>query len=220
MTRPFDGAVDAIEARRTPRRFDPDRPLPLPLLERLLALATLAPSPMNLQPWRFLVVRDPRNRRRLRACAFGDPRITEAPVVLIVLAYLHPDRTDLGEVVDRLIEARAISPEGAARLKATATREWERGDGPALRGTRAAMMATATLMIAAGSLGLASSWLEGSDGEKVREAFGIPDDHALCGLLALGYAAEVGPFPGRFGLDRVCFDEHFGRPWPSDEPGD
>ena len=70
---------EAIESRRTTRRFDPDRPLPDSLLERLLTLATRAPSPMNLQPWRFLVVRDPRNRRKLRACTFGESRITDAP---------------------------------------------------------------------------------------------------------------------------------------------
>ena len=220
MTRPLDAALGAIESRRTARRFDPDRPLPSPLLERLLSAATLAPSPMNLQPWRFLVVQDSRNRRRLRACTFGESRITEAPAVLIVLAYLHPDRTDLDEVVDRSVERGAIPPEAVARLKATATREWERGDGPTLRTTRAAMLASGTLMIAAEALGLASAWLEGLDEEKVREAFGIPDDHALCGLLALGYAAEAAPFPGRLGLDRVCFLEHFGRPWPSGEAVD
>ena len=222
MTLPLDGppnpALRTIESRRTTRRFDPDRPLPRALLVELLALATLAPSPLNLQPWRFVVVRDSRNRRKLRACAFGDPRITDAPAVLIVLAYLHPDRTDLAEVLDRMLALGAIAPEDAPRFRATAGREWERGDGPTFRATRASMVAVATLMIAAEARGVASSWLEGFDEEKVREAFGIPDDHALCGLLALGYAAEAPPFPGRLDPDRVCFEEHFGRPLDLGEP--
>jgi nitroreductase len=204
--------ISPIESRRTARKFDPDRPLDASVLERVLTLATLAPSPMNLQPWRFVVVRTLRNRRKLRACTFGDPRITEAPAVLIVLAYHQPDRTDLAEVVDRMLENSAISLENAARLRASAARDWERG-GPSLRAIRSAMLAAGTLMIAAESLGLASAWLDGFDDEKVREAFGIPDDHALCGLIPLGHPVETAPFPGRFGLDRVGFDEHFGLPW-------
>ena len=204
MTRPIDQrpdgsppspAPEAIEARRTARRFDPDRPLPDALLARLIELATLAPSPCNLQPWRFLVVRDPRNRRRLRSCTYGDTRLTEAPVVLVVLAYRHPDRTDLGAVVERQLALGAISPENAARVRATAARTWSRIPDP----TRPAIMASAALMIAAESLGLASAWIDEIIEEEVRRNFGIPDDHALGGLLALGFAAEETPFPGRLG---------------------
>src|SRR4051812_46345291 len=86
-------APEVIARRRTARHFDPDRPLPDALVEQILHLATLAPSGDNLQPWRFVVVRSARNRRRLRACAGGQERITEAPVVLIVLGYLYPHRT-------------------------------------------------------------------------------------------------------------------------------
>ena len=46
-----------------------------------------------------------------------------------------------------------------------------------------------------------------------KEAFGVPDDHTVCCLIALGFAAEEKPFPGRFGLDDVCCLEHFGQPW-------
>jgi nitroreductase len=216
---PDPSPTHPIESRRTARRFDPDQPIADAVLERLLSLATLAPSPMNLQPWRFLVVRDPKNRRKLRACTFGDERITQAPVTLVVLAYLHPDRTSLEEVIDGMVKRSAIRLEEAARLRATATRDWERGD-LRLRAVRAAMLAAGTLMIAAEALGLGSAWIDGSDDEKVRASFGIPDDHALCGLLAIGYATDAPPFPGRLSLDRVSFAEHFGLPWPTEADHD
>src|SRR4051794_5589414 len=88
-------APEAITRRRATRRFDPARPLSDDLLKRILYLATLAPSGFNLQPWRFIVVREERNRQRLRACAFNQPKISEAPLVLIVLGYHHPHRSHL-----------------------------------------------------------------------------------------------------------------------------
>ena len=44
--------------------------------------------------------------------------MTQAPVVLVVLAYLHPDRIDLAAVVDEMLDRGAISPPDAARLRA------------------------------------------------------------------------------------------------------
>ena len=58
------------------------------------------------------------------------------------------------------------------------------------------MLAAATLMIAAESLGVASAPMEGFDPVKVKEAFGIPEDHTVCCLIALGHAAEDKPHPG------------------------
>ena len=164
-----------------------------------------------------MVVRDPGNRRKLRGCTFGEARITDAPAVLVVLGYLHPHRTDLAAVVDRQLELGAITPEGAARLRSEAPRAWERSPDAALR---VPMLAAASLMIAAEAAGVASAWLEDFDREKVRAAFGVPDDHEVCGLIALGFEADPPPFPGRFGPEHVAFDEHFGLPWPAgDGPG-
>ncbi len=67
----FDAAfrarlVDLFRWRRDVRRFRPD-PVDPELVRELLALADLAPSVGNAQPWRFVLVEDRERRRRVRA---------------------------------------------------------------------------------------------------------------------------------------------------------
>ena len=76
--------------------------------------------------------------------------------------------------------------------------------------SRSAMSAAMCLMLAAESVGVHSAQVEGFDEEKVRASFGVPDDHSVGCLVCLGHARETKPFPGRFGLDVVCYQEHFG----------
>lgn len=208
-------APDAITRRRATRTFDPDRPLPEELLARVLHLATFAPSGYNLQPWRFLVVRSAGNRRKLRGCAFNQPKVSEAPVVVVVLGYQTPHRSHLPAIVDRALALGAITRETAAEIQARAGRSMGQVPDLALWATRSTMLAAATLMIAAESLGVASAPMEGFDPARIKDEFGVPDDHTVCCLIALGYAAETRPFPGRLGLADVCYEEHFGQPWRS-----
>jgi nitroreductase len=121
-------------------------------------------------------------------------------------------------MVERQRALGAIAPEAAAELRARAGRAMEQVPDRALWATRSTMLAAATLLIAAEALDVASAPMEGFDEEKVRAAFGVPDDHTVCCLIALGYPAEPKPFPGRFGLGEVCYQEHFGQPWTLGEP--
>ena len=59
--------------RRTVREFD-SRPVPERVIEAALRTAASAPSGANLQPWRFVVVRDEQVRARLREAAEAEER--------------------------------------------------------------------------------------------------------------------------------------------------
>ena len=208
-------APDAIKRRRATRHFDPNRPLPDDVLKQILHLATLAPSGYNLQPWRFLVVRTQANREKLRSASYGQPKIGEAPVVVIVLGYHTPQKTHLDAMVQTQIDLGAITPEIGKGMIVMAARSVDNVPNIEVWATRSTMLAAATMMIAAESLGVDSAPMEGFEPEKVKAAFGIPDDHSVCCLVALGYAppAPAKKNPGRFGLGEVCYLEHFGQPW-------
>jgi len=59
--------------RRTVRHYSSE-PVPDDLIDRAIALAGSAPSGANLQPWRFVVVRDPEIKRRIREAAEEEER--------------------------------------------------------------------------------------------------------------------------------------------------
>lgn len=59
--------------RRTVRQFAPD-PVPDSLIDRAIEVAGSAPSGANQQPWRFVVVRDPEVKRRIREAAEAEER--------------------------------------------------------------------------------------------------------------------------------------------------
>ena len=70
--------LDEFRARLTKRRsirdFS-DEPVPDEVIDDAIAVAGSAPSGANLQPWRFVVVRDPDVKRRIRGAAEDEERI-------------------------------------------------------------------------------------------------------------------------------------------------
>lgn len=74
--------VELAEKRRSVRAYKPDD-VPEDLLQTVLEAARLAPSAVNKQPWRFIVVRSETGRRALGA-AYAREWFWKAPVVIAV----------------------------------------------------------------------------------------------------------------------------------------
>lgn len=177
-----------IRERRAIRRYE-DRPVPTPLLHRLLESATWAPSAHNRQPWRFAVITACAGKERL-ANAMGDrlrqdrladgdspeaieqdvarsySRITGAPVLIIVCLSM----ADMDQYPD---ERRRKN-------------EW-------VMATQSTAMAAQNLWLAAHAEGLGACWLCAPlfVPDLVRVTMGLPDDWEPQGLLTLGYPAET-----------------------------
>lgn len=63
-----DEFFDLLNSRRTVRDYS-DRDVPFELIERAIATAGTAPSGANMQPWRFVIVRDAEVKRKIREAA-------------------------------------------------------------------------------------------------------------------------------------------------------
>lgn len=65
--------LERIRTRRTVRDFAPDD-VPADIIDAAVEAAASAPSGANRQPWRFVVVRDPETKRRIREAAEAEER--------------------------------------------------------------------------------------------------------------------------------------------------
>lgn len=68
-----DEFFEILSRRRTVREYS-DRDVPLELIEKAVATAGTAPSGANMQPWRFVVVRDPAIKSKIREAAEKEER--------------------------------------------------------------------------------------------------------------------------------------------------
>jgi nitroreductase len=205
---------EAIEQRRAARSFAADT-IPTEILQEIFRLGLRAPSGYNLQPWRFIVVREPANKEKLRACAFDQRQITEAPVVLICCGERNVNNPEYVESIIQLgAEACAMNDNYANYMRSAIPGLF--ANKPSFESLEAwtnrhTMLAVAHLMIVAKSFGVDTCPMEGFITAQVKEAFNIPEEVDVCCLLPMGYATE--PFKaygGRFAAEQVCYGESFG----------
>jgi len=75
---------DLIRTRESVRNYDPDRPVPKEMLERILDAGRLAPSACNIQPYKFLVISSYEKLEKVRAC-YNPKWFKDAPHILVVI---------------------------------------------------------------------------------------------------------------------------------------
>jgi nitroreductase len=210
----------AIAERRATRHFSADA-VPEHHLGKILEAGLAAPSGYNLQPWRFVVVRDAEQRKRLREAAMGQPKVEEAPVVIVACGDPLGWKTgDLDEVL-RLAEAHGSSADQRESIRRNVTKFLGRAPGQhgginpdlAVWVNRQVMLAFTTMMWMAESLGYDTAPMEGFWEDKVRAVLAIPDSVRVVALLAMGRREDADkPFAGRFPMSHTVYAENWGDP--------
>jgi nitroreductase len=197
---------DAITTRRAVKAFDPDHRLTAEEEEKLLTATIQAPTSFNIQHWRFVVVRDPELRQKIRKELGNDQaQMTDASLLVIFTADVDAWKKDPGrywqnapqEVADLLVNWMGPFHDG---------REWLQRD----EAQRSIGMAMQTLMLAATAMGYQSCPMIGFDIEGVAKLINLPEDHVMGPMVAIGKGTkDPWPKPGQLPLSELVVENGF-----------
>lgn len=146
-----------INQRKSIRRFNPQKKVPKELIEKIIRVAHRAPSAGNVHPESFIIVYKEEIKKKLAQIALNQDFISQAPVVIVVLADLDKSAFYYG---DRGRELYAICDTAAA---------------------------IENLLLAATALGLSTCWVGAFDEEKIREILKIKKGIRPIAIIPLGY---------------------------------
>ena len=166
---------EAMEGRRSCRAFSPEEPSP-EMIDRVISACTWAPSPLNLQPWEFIVVTDPEVKSAIRAEA---ERAKEAVAAADGPSWAARYPTDFLEQAPVLIAVLYNPAKG--------------GLGAYFNSPHGALMAVSAgiqnMALAAAEMGLATVWFTFFDPQAMGRVLKAPQPLELAGVLPLGRPA-------------------------------
>lgn len=201
------------ERRSTPRFAE--TPVREEDLKKILIAGLESPSGYNLQPWRFVVVLDPELRRKLRAAAHNQPKIEQAPVVIVAMG--DPDgwrQGDLDEMIRIGSEYGYAHPSKSGQTRQLIHDYLSGHENLPMWLNRQVMIALTTMMLMAEALGYDTALMEGFKDQEVRDVIQAPANMEVVCLLAIGHRdGEDKRYGGRFPAKRLLFAERFGEPF-------
>ncbi len=195
----------AIRTRRAIKHYDPTHHMTDQELQELLELACLSPTAFNIQNWRFVVIRDPELRQKIRAVSWNQAQVTDASVLIILCADLNAWEKEPKRYWEK-------APQEVQSFMIPAIDNYYRGHARVQmdEAMRSCGMAAQTLMLAAMSMGYESCPMDGFDYDKVGELINLPTDHVISMFVVIGKGIkEAWPLPGQLSLQDVVIENSF-----------
>jgi nitroreductase len=204
--------AQAIRERRATPSFTGE-PIPASDLRQILDAGLQAPSGYNMQPWRFIVVQHPEQKKRLRAACYNQAKVEEASAVIVACGDRDGWRKDLEEMLR--LGRKAGMPESYA-AQAAATVPGYLSDFSEDQMTawlnKQVTIAVTSMMWMAEVLGYDTAPMEGFEQQAVCETLRLPMSYWVVSLLAVGHLKGPDKFDGgRFDFGHTVFGEEYGK---------
>ncbi len=193
---------DSLYFRHACKRFDPERQIPEEELRFILEAGRLAPSSFGMEPWRFIVIRDPKLKEKLRPACWNQPQITDCSDLVVIAgqiaAVADPD------YYGAMFRRRGLSEE----MTQAYIERYENYIGKlhSLIGwvAKQCYIAADHMMIYASLIGIDSCPIEGFEPRKIDKILGLErKKERTTLLLPLGYRLQEPPEKKRRPFDEV-----------------
>lgn len=171
--------LEAIEKRRSITKYL-DIPVEWDRVGNILRAGQLAPSAGNLQDWRFIVVTNKENRKKIAEACLKQYWIETAPVIIVACSFPENTKRFYGLRGEKLYT---------------------------IQNTAAAIQ---NMLLAATDQGLGSHWVGAFDEGMLNRALGIPAKARPQAVLTFGYTDFTPPKPKRFKLFDLTYLQSWG----------
>ncbi len=211
---------EVVRERRATNNFE-ELPIHAADLEKIVRAGLEAPSGYNLQPWRFVVVRDREQKKKLRAAAFGQPKVEEASAVIVACGDPQAWKDgDLDQML-RMAKENGLTDENLHKTIRSNVSNFLGNPAGKPGGTepswdlwvnRHVMIAFTTMMWMAEVLGYDTAPMEGFMEDQVKQLLHIPDRVRVVAFLAIGRRKGPDkPYGGRFDTAHTVFAEEWNK---------
>jgi len=196
---------EAIEQRRAVKHFDPHHQMTEEEIKKLMSTVLLSPTSFNIQNWRFVLVRDPELRKKIRECAWNQPQVTDASLLVVLCA-------DLKAWEKQPERYWRNAPEEVRNFVVPAIDQYYRGRELVQRdeAMRSCGIAGQTLMLTAKAMGYDTCPMVGFDFDAVGKLINLPSDHIIAMMISVGKAIKPAwPRPGQLDYEEVVIQDRF-----------
>jgi nitroreductase len=194
-TIPAEQLLQQLRWRYATKQFDPTRKVSDADWAALEEAALLTPTSFGLQPYQFLLVRDPALRKRLQPAAWNQTQIVDASHLVVLAAKKNLDEAGIDAYLQRIAQVRQVPGAKLAAFREMLMNSVIKGmDAPArLEWARyQTYIALGNFLTSAALLGIDACPMEGFDRRQFDEILGLGQKGlAATVLAAVGYRSAA-----------------------------
>ncbi|MFJ6414162.1 nitroreductase family protein [Terribacillus saccharophilus] len=198
--------LQIVQERRSIRTYDENVKISKEEMSEILTVATKAPSSVNLQPWRFVVIESPEAKAKLAPLArFNQQQVKTSSAVIAVFADMN-NLDYLEEIYGKAVE-NGLMPLEVKDQQVVSIRNLLSGITEQQNRETILIdsgLVSMQLMLTAKAYGYDTNPIGGFEKDQIAEAFDLDKDRYVpVMLLSIGKAADAGYKSYRMPVEQI-----------------